>query len=104
MNDLQKGIYQLVVQEVKRTQPKREQNLLNKKDAVKLIKKYTKQYTLMEFLNATDAASVLGMSVTQFWRIRQKYNVPVYAMDGMKRYKKSDLIRFAENNCVKGYA
>lgn len=104
MNDLQKGIYQLVVQEVKRTQPKREQNLLNKKDAVKLIEKYTKQYALKEFLNATDAASVLGISVTQFWRIRQKYDVPVYVIDGLKRYKKSDLIKFVEENYIKGYA
>ena len=104
MNDLQKVIYQLVVQEVKRTQPKREQNFLSKKDAAKLIKKYTRQYTLMEFLNANDAASVLGMSTTTFWRFRQEHNVPVYVIDGMKRYKKSDLLRFIEENCVKGYA
>lgn len=58
----------------------------------------------MEFLTATDAASVLGMSITQFWRIRQKYNVPVYVIGGMKRYKKSDLLKFIEENCVKGYA
>ena len=58
----------------------------------------------MEFLTATDAASVLGMSTTQFWRIRQKYNVPVYAIGSMKRYKKSDLLKFIEENCVKGYA
>ncbi|MBU3828892.1 MAG: helix-turn-helix domain-containing protein [Candidatus Lactobacillus pullistercoris] len=100
MNDLQKGIYQIVVQEIKKAMPKKEENLLSKQDAEKIIKKYT----LMEFLTATDAASVLGMSITQFWRIRQKYDVPVYVIGGMKRYKKSDLLKFIEENCVKGYA
>ena len=104
MNDLQKGIYQLVVQEVKRTQPKREHNFLSKQDAAKLIKKYAKQYTLMEYLNANDAASFLDMSTVAFWRLRQKYNVPVHVIDGMKRYKRSELIKFVEENCIKGYA
>ena len=104
MDDLQKGIYRLVVQEVKRTQPKREQNFLSKKDATKLIKKYTKKYTLMEFLNASDAADLLGMSTTKFWHLRQEHKIPVYVIDGMKRYKKSDLLKFVEENCVKGYA
>lgn len=100
MNDLQKGISQIVIQEIEQVMPKKEENLLSKQDAEKIIKKYA----LMEYLNATDAASVLGMSITQFWRIRQKYNVPVYVIDGMKRYKKSDLIKFVEENSVKGYA
>lgn len=104
MSDLQESIYQIVAKEVARTEPKRKENFLSKKDAAKLIKKYTKQYTLMEFLNANDAANVLGMSKTTFWRFRQEHNVPVYVIDGMKRYKKSDLLRFIEENCVKGYA
>lgn len=104
MSDLQEAIYQIVAKEVERTEPKRKENFLSKKDAAKLIKKYTKQYTLMEFLNANDAANVLGMSTTTFWRFRQEHNVPVYVIDGMKRYKKSDLLRFIEENCVKGYA
>lgn len=58
MDDLQRGIYRMVVKEVERTQPKREKNFLSKRDAVKLIKKFTKQYTLQEYLNATEAASV----------------------------------------------
>ena len=48
MDDLQRGIYRMVVKEVERTQPKREENFLSKKDAEKLIKKYTKRYVLQE--------------------------------------------------------
>lgn len=104
MSDLQEAIYRIVVKEVARTEPKRKENFLNKKDAEKLIKKYTKQYTLQEFLNATEAANVLGMSLTKFWRFRQKYSVPVYVIDGMKRYKKSELIEFVEKHSVRGCA
>ena len=39
MNDLQKGIYQIVVQEIKKAMPKKEENLLSKQDAEKIIKK-----------------------------------------------------------------
>ena len=104
MSDLQEAIYQIVVKEVARTQPKREENFLNKRDAEKLIKKYAKQYTLQEFLNATEAAAVCGMSLTTFWRFRQEHNVPVYVIDGVKRYKKSELIKCVEDNSVRGYA
>lgn len=104
MSDLQEAIYRIVLKEVARTQPKREKNFLSKKDAEKLIKKYTKQYTLQEFLNATEAANVLGMSLTKFWRFRQKYSVPVYVIDGMKRYKKSELIEFVEKHSIRGCA
>jgi hypothetical protein len=104
MSDLQEAIYHIVVKEVARTEPKRKENFLNKKDAEKLIKKYTKQYTLQEFLNANEAANVLGMSLTTFWRYRQKYPVPVYVIDGVKRYKKSELIKCVEDNSVRGYA
>lgn len=105
MSDLQEAIYRIVVKEVARTEPKRKENFLNKKDAEKLIKKYTKQYTLQEFLNANEAANVLGMSLTTFWRFRQKYPVPVHVIDGnIKRYKKSELIEFVEKHSVKGCA
>ena len=104
MDDLQRGIYRMVVKEVERTQPKREKNFLSKSDAVKLIKKFTKQYTLQEYLNATEAASVCGMSLTTFWRFRQEHHVPVHVIDGMKRYKKSELIKCIEENSVQGYA
>lgn len=60
MRDLQEAIYRLVAKEVARTEPKRKENFLTKKDAEKLIKKYTKQYTLQEFLNATAG---LGLGV-----------------------------------------
>lgn len=104
MSDLQEAIYRIVVKEVARTEPKRKENFLNKKDAEKLIKKYTKQYTLQEFLNATEAAYVCGMSLTTFWRFRQEHNVPVHVIDGMRRYKKSELIKCIEENSVQGYA
>lgn len=104
MDDLQRGIYRMVVKEVARTQPKREKNFLSKKDAEKLIKKYTKRYVLQEYLNATEAADVLDMSLTTFWRYRQKHPVPVYVIDGVKRYKKSELIKCVEDNSVRGYA
>lgn len=104
MDDLQHGIYRMVAREVARTQPKREKNFLSKKDAEKLIKKYARQYTLQEFLNATEAADVLDMSLTTFWRYRQKHPVPVYVIDGVKRYKKSELIKYVEDNSVRGYA
>ena len=104
MDDLQHGIYRMVAREVARTQPKREKNFLSKKDAEKLIRKYARQYTLQEFLNANEAANVLGMSLTTFWRYRQKYPVPVYVIDGVKRYKKSELIKCVEDNSVRGYA
>lgn len=104
MDDLQRGIYRMVVKEVARTQPKREENFLSKKDAEKLIKKYTKRYVLQEYLNATEAADVLDMSLTTFWRYRQKHPVPVYVIDGVKRYKKSELIKCVEDNSVRGYA
>ena len=94
----------MVVKEVERTQPKREENFLSKKDAEKLIKKYTKRYVLQEYLNATEAADVLDMSLTTFWRYRQKHPVPVYVIDGVKRYKKSELIKCVEDNSVRGYA
>ena len=104
MDDLQRGIYRMVVKEVERTQPKREKNFLSKRDAVKLIKKFAKQYTLQEYLNATEAASVCGMSLTTFWRFRQEHHVPVHVIDGVKRYKKSELIKCVEDNSVRGYA
>ena len=104
MDDLQHGIYRMVAREVARTQPKREKNFLSKKDAEKLIRKYARQYTLQEFLNATEAAYVCGMSQTTFWRYRQKHPVPVYVIDGVKRYKKSELIKYVEDNSVRGYA
>lgn len=104
MDDLQRGIYRMVVKEVERTQPKREKNFLSKRDAVKLIKKFTKQYTLQEYLNATEAASVCGMSLTTFWRFRQEHNVPVHVIDGIKRYKRSELIACVEKYSVRGYA
>lgn len=104
MSDLQEAIYKIVVKEVARTEPKRKENFLNKKDAEKLIKKYTKQYTLQEFLNATEAAYVCGMSLTTFWRFRQEHNVPVHVIDGIKRYKRSELIACVEKYSVRGYA
>lgn len=104
MSDLREAIYRIVVKEVARTQPKREKNFLSKRDAEKLIKKYTKQYTLQEFLNATEAAAVCGMSLTTFWRFRQEHNVPVYVIDGIKRYKRSELIACVEKYSVRGYA
>lgn len=104
MDDLQRGIHRMVVKEVERTQPKREENFLSKKDAEKLIKKYTKRYVLQEYLNATEAADVLSMSLTTFWRFRQEHPVPVYVIDGVKRYKKSELIKCVEDNSVRGYA
>ena len=104
MDDLQRGIYRMVVKEVERTQPKREENFLSKKDAEKLIKKYTKRYTLQEYFNATEAADILRMSPTTFWRFRQEHNVPVHVIEGMKRYKKSELIKCVEENSVRGYA
>ena len=105
MDDLQRGIHQMVVKEVARTEPKRKENFLNKKDAEKLIKKYTKRYVLQEYLNATEAADVLSMSLTTFWRFRQEHNVPVHVIDGrIKRYKKSELIKCVEENSVRGYA
>lgn len=104
MDDLQRGIYRMVVKEVARTQPKREKNFLSKRDAEKLIKKYTKRYALQEYLNATEAADVLGMSLTTFWRFRQEHNVPVHVIDGIKRYRKSELIDCVEENSVRGYA
>lgn len=104
MDDLQRGIYRMVVKEVERTQPKREENFLSKKDAEKLIKKYTKRYVLQEYLNATEAADVCCMSLTTFWRFRQEHHVPVHVIDGMKRYKKSELIKCIEENSVQGYA
>ena len=104
MDDLQHGIYRMVAREVARTQPKREKNFLSKKDAEKLIKKYARQYTLQEFLNATEAAYVCGMSQTAFWRFRQEHNVPVHVIDGIKRYKRSELIACVEKYSVRGYA
>ena len=105
MDDLQRGIHRMVVKEVARTEPKRKENFLNKKDAEKLIKKYTKRYVLQEYLNATEAADVLSMSLTTFWRFRQEHNVPVHVIDGrIKRYKKSELIKCVEENSVRGYA
>lgn len=104
MSELQEAIYRIVVKEVAKTKPKRKENFLSKRDAEKLIKKYTKQYTLQEFLNANEAANVLGMSLTTFWRYRQKYPVPVYVIDGVKRFKKSELIEFVEKHSIKGCA
>lgn len=105
MSDLQEAIYQIVVKEVARTEPKRKENILDKKDAEKLIEKYTRKYVFQEYLTASDAAAVLGMSLTTFWRFRQKYPVPVHVIDGtIKRYKKSELIEFIEKHSVRGCA
>lgn len=105
MSDLQEAIYQIVVKEVARTEPKRKENFLDKKDAEKLIEKYTKKYVFQEYLNANDAANLLGMSLTTFWKFRQKYPVPVHVIDGtIKRYKKSELIEFVDKHSVRGCA
>ena len=105
MNDLQEAIYKIVVKEVARTEPKRKENFLGKKDAEKLIEKYTRKYVFQEYLNANDAAAVLGMSLTTFWKFRQKYPVPVHVIDGtIKRYKKSELIEFVDKHSVRGCA
>lgn len=105
MSDLQEAIYQIVVKEVARTEPKRKENFLDKKDAEKLIEKYTRKYVFQEYLTASDAAAVLGMSLTTFWRFRQEYPVPVHVIDGtIKRYKKSELIEFVEKHSARGCA
>ena len=105
MDDLQRGIYRMVVKEVARTEPKRKENFLDKKDAEKLIEKYTRKYVFQEYLNANDAAAVLGMSLTTFWKFRQKYPVPVHVIDGtIKRYKRSELIEFVDKHSVRGCA
>lgn len=100
MSSLERDIQKLVNDAVEKSKPKREENFLNKKEARKLLKQFAQQ----EFFNKTEAANYLGMSLSTFWHVRQNHDIKVYVIDGLPRFKKTDLDKFMEEKSVKGYA
>lgn len=98
MNELKKGLSELVKEAVEQNQPDFD-NVLTKKEAEKLIKKYSQQ----EYFNANDAAKYLGVSITTFWRWRKERKIKSMTFGEITRWKKSDLDEFVEQNFVKGY-
>lgn len=100
MNSLQKGLAELVADTVKQNQPDLENNILTKDDAKKLIKRYASQ----EYFNATEAANYLGVSRATFLKYRQRHRIKSLEIDGIRRWKRSDLDEFIERYAVQGYA
>lgn len=100
MHNFQKGLSELIADVVKQNQPDLENNILTKADARELIKRYASQ----EYFNGQEAANYLGLSKTTFWRLRQRHKIRSFEIDGILRWKKSDLDEFIEKNAIKGYA
>lgn len=100
MNNLRKGLAELVADTVKQNQPDLENNILTKDDAKKLIKRYASQ----EYFNARESANYLGVSCATFWKLRQRHKIKSFEIDGIRRWKRSDLDEFIEREAVQGYA
>lgn len=56
-----------------------------------------------EWLNVQDSASYLGVSETTFRNWRHRYKIPSRTIEGITRWKKSDLDQFWESRGIRGY-
>ena len=56
-----------------------------------------------EWLNVGESAKYLGVSDTTFRNWRKKYKIPSRTIEGITRWKKSDLDAFWKKRGVKGY-
>lgn len=100
MNDLENGIQKIVDRTVQQSIPKTK-DVLTRREAINLIKKYSSR----EYLKKGEAANYLGVSATTFWRwrINPENKIHSYTIDGMTLYKKSDLDDFYERKAIKSY-
>lgn len=99
MKDFERSLRALVKETVEEDRLDAEDNILTKKDAKKLIRKYA----LKNYFNATEAAEYLGVSISTFWRMRQKYQIKSVVIDNIRLWRKSDLEDFITKNGVEGY-
>lgn len=99
MNDFEKGIRNLVKEEIQEARINSDDNVLAKSDAKKLIKKYAMQ----NYFNMTESAEYLGISTTTFWRMRKKYKIKSVVIDNIRLWRKKDLEDFVNKNGVEGY-
>lgn len=71
---------------------------LNSADVKKMIEASSR-----EWLNVGQSANYLGVSTTTFREWRKKYKIPSYTIEGVTRWKKSDLDSFWKRRGVEGY-
>lgn len=71
---------------------------LDQKDVKKMI-----ELSSREWLNVGESASYLGVSDTTFRKWRKEYKIPSRTIEGITRWKKSDLDEFWKKRGVKGY-
>lgn len=71
---------------------------LNSADVKKMIEASSR-----EWLNVGQSANYLGVSTTTFREWRKKYKIPSYTIEGVTRWKKSDLDAFWKRRGVEGY-
>lgn len=70
----------------------------NKQDITKMVKLSSR-----EWLNVSEAAYYMGISDTTFRKWRKEYQIPSRTIEGVTRWKKSDLDEFWKTRGVKGY-
>ena len=71
---------------------------LDQKDVKKMI-----ELSSREWLNVGESARYLGVSDTTFRKWRKEYKIPSRTIEGITRWKKSDLDEFWNKRGVKGY-
>lgn len=71
---------------------------LDQKDVKKMI-----ELSSREWLNVGESARYLGVSDTTFRKWRKEYKIPSRTIEGITRWKKSDLDEFWKTRGVKGY-
>lgn len=70
----------------------------NQKDIKKMVELSSK-----EWLNVQESANYMGISDTTFRKWRKEYQIPSRTIEGVTRWKKSDLDAFWKKRGVKGY-
>lgn len=68
----------------------KENNILTRKDADKLIKRYSTQ----EYFNKKEAAQYLGKSIPTLNKWIKKYDIPTSIVDGQVIFSKANLDKF----------
>ncbi|MDK6376733.1 helix-turn-helix domain-containing protein [Lactobacillus crispatus] len=71
---------------------------LDRKDVKQIVRVASR-----EWLNVKDSASYLGVSDTTFRKWRHQYKIPSRTIEGITRWKKSDLDQFWESRGIRGY-
>ena len=83
---------------VKEMIPEIVKSKFNQNDVNKMIK-----LSGREWLNVSESAYYMGISDTTFRKWRKDNHIPSYTIEGVTRWKKSDLDKFWETHGIKGY-